>query len=496
MNTTMARFRSRMKTTPVCIGLLLAASSLGLSGCNVDGFLDPTQTGRFEHHPTTIPILDRLDIIETEQDIWGQTTEPVPEDLIPNDLEYRTVPGDVVTVSIFELYAQGAWFESSRRIDAGGYYRIPELGDVAAAGLTAQEIEDLVRRTLIEQEIMSRPQVNVALETGSAFRYTVAGDVERTALYNLNDPDLRLFDALASAGGVRGIPKKIFVVRSIPLDESVKPNYQRSAPAAPSNAAPAGSNEEPVDIDDLIDNLSDDGRPSPGMMSQDGNGPVDIDDLQPGRNAQPAQVELQPSEDQPSFFYDSQRGEWVRVAGNRANGGSSGGQAGGEPPMIAERIIEIDYERLEKGDSSVNIVIRPNDRIFVQGGERGLVWIDGEVRRPGVYALPVEGALTLSRLVTTAGGLGEIAIPERVDLTRKVGDNREATIRLNLAAIRNRTEPDVLLKPGDHVIIGTNFWATPLAVIRNGFRMSYGFGFLLDRNFGNDVFGAPPRSGR
>jgi len=29
-------------------------------------------------------------------------------------------------------------------------------------------------------------------------------------------------------------------------------------------------------------------------------------------------------------------------------------------------------------------------------------------------------------------------------------------------------------------------------VIRGGLRASYGFGFLLDRNFGNDVFGAPP----
>ncbi|MFM7480985.1 MAG: hypothetical protein ACKO4V_07665 [Planctomycetota bacterium] len=53
-------------------------------------------------------------------------------------------------------------------------------------------------------------------------------------------------------------------------------------------------------------------------------------------------------------------------------------------------------------------------------------------------------------------------------------------------------EPDIILKKDDHVIIGTNFWATPLAVFRNGLRITYGFGFLLDRNFGNDVFGAPP----
>ena len=35
-------------------------------------------------------------------------------------------------------------------------------------------------------------------------------------------------------------------------------------------------------------------------------------------------------------------------------------------------------------------------------------------------------------------------------------------------------------------------WAFPLAVVRSGFRVTYGWGFLLDRNFGNDVFGAPP----
>ena len=65
---------------------------------------------------------------------------------------------------------------------------------------------------------------------------------------------------------------------------------------------------------------------------------------------------------------------------------------------------------------------------------------------------------------------------------------------MNLAAIRNRTQPDVVIKPNDHIIIGTSWYATPLAIFRNGFRLTSGFGFLLDRNFGNDVFGAPPGS--
>ncbi len=157
------------------------------------------------------------------------------------------------------------------------------------------------------------------------------------------------------------------------------------------------------------------------------------------------------------------------------------------------RLLEIDYRDLISGKSILNVIVRPDDFINVVPPPTGVVYIDGEISRPGPYDLPATGQLTLSRLVAAAGGLGPLAIPERVDLVRRVGD-REATIRVNLAAIRERAEPDIALKSDDHVIIGTNFFAQPLAVIRNGFRMTYGFGFLIDRNWGTDIFGPPPEA--
>jgi len=157
------------------------------------------------------------------------------------------------------------------------------------------------------------------------------------------------------------------------------------------------------------------------------------------------------------------------------------------------RLLEIDYRDLIAGKSMLNVIVRPDDFINVVPPPTGVVYIDGEIARPGPYDLPATGQLTLSRLVAAAGGLGALAIPERVDLVRRIGD-REATIRVNLAAIRERSEPDIVLKSDDHVIIGTNFFAMPLAVIRNGFRMTYGFGFLIDRNWGTDIFGPPPEA--
>jgi polysaccharide export outer membrane protein len=161
---------------------------------------------------------------------------------------------------------------------------------------------------------------------------------------------------------------------------------------------------------------------------------------------------------------------------------------------MTQRVIEIPIKPLLAGQSDVNIVVRPGDVVRVPAASTGVVYVGGQVARPGTFSLPPSGKLTLLRVITAAGGMGQLGIPERVDLTRMVGTDREATIRLNMRAIAEKTQPDVILKADDHINVGTNFWAFPIAIIRNGFRMSYGFGFLIDRNFGNDIFGAPPGS--
>lgn len=163
--------------------------------------------------------------------------------------------------------------------------------------------------------------------------------------------------------------------------------------------------------------------------------------------------------------------------------------------VVAQRIIRVPFQQLMAGDTALNIVVRPGDIIRVPAMPRGEVYIAGQVNRPGVYNLSETGRLTLLRAVSSAsGGLSNLAIPERVDLIRVVGDGQQAMVRLDMRAIAEGTQPDVYLKADDMVNVGTNFWAFPLAVIRNGFRANYGFGLVIDRNFGSDIFGVPPES--
>jgi len=478
--------------------MILAAGQF--FGCEVDNFFDPSKTGRFEFSATSTPILDRIDIIEQGDDFWENAVGVTPEDLIPSDLSYRITSSDVVTVEIFELYASGMWTTATRRIDASGNFRIAELGDVRAAGLTAQEFQDQLTLLLLEQ-VMEHPVVNVVIEEGSGFHYTIYGAIAGPGVFTLRDPDMRLMDVLALSGGVSPIIKNIYIIREIVLTEDIKPIWERQQEGATGTSMEAAP--PPVSVEELIEQLGQDegDQPSPGMTAQENEPPIDLDELEPVRVAQEPDIDVDeldmgggaPGTDQ--WIYVPERDEWVRVRGGGID--PSMDQTASEtyrqePAMILEHVIKVDYQRLSKGDSSYNLVVRPNDRIYIDAPPIGVAYIDGEIARPGVYQLPQTGRLTLSRMVAAAGGFGAIAIPERVDLTRVVGDDREATIRLNLAAIRNRTEPDIYIKPDDHIIIGTNWLATPLAIIRNGFRATYGFGFLLDRNFGNDVFGAPP----
>ncbi len=482
--------------------LLIATVIVGaaqLLGCEVDSFFDPSKTGRFEPTATMIPILERLDVIEIEADPLARATQVTPEDLLPSDLEYRITAGDILTVEVLDLLAPGQLTVATRMIDAGGHFRLPVIGEIPCAGLTAQEFQDQLFR-IIHDTVVLNPVVNVVVEQGGGFSYTMYGAVGGIGMYSLRRADFRLMDAIVQAGGVFPSTTEIYIIREVSLSETVEFAPGRQGEGQP----PATGQEPPVDVDTLIEQMRQGGKNgvNPGLLPQDAQPLVDIDQLEPVRISDRPIVDVeelgtrrQPPLGDPNsgdtFIYDQERGQWVRVRSDEA-GGPAQDIGDGLPALFAERIIKVPYQKLKNGDSSYNIVVRPNDRIYVMEPLQGFVYIEGEIFRPGVYNLPRLGRLTLSRLVATAGGPGPLAIPERVDLTRIVGENLEATVRLNLGAIRQRTEPDVFLKPDDHIIIGTSWIATPLAIIRNGFRVTYGFGFLLDRNFGNDVFGAPP----
>ena len=152
------------------------------------------------------------------------------------------------------------------------------------------------------------------------------------------------------------------------------------------------------------------------------------------------------------------------------------------------RVIAVNLAKLYDGDPRMNIIIRPNDIIHIPSLEIGEFYIMGEVNRPGVYSLTGR-RITVKMAIAAAGNFAGLAWPSNSVLVRRIGENQEQTIPLNIEKIFRGKESDIFLKPDDVIEIGTHPAASFMAVIRNAFRMTYGFGFIYDRNFADPAIG-------
>ncbi len=518
------------------LGGLLAAT-----GCTeVDGWLwDPSVTGRWEQTPTIVPVLERIDVIESGEGEFVELTEVRPDDLVPRPIEYTVEPGDFLEITIFDYLATGVPSLYQVPVDPTGYIDLPQLDPIFVQGLTAQQIQQKLAEAIIEAGILNEPEVSATVPGPRQAVFSIFGAVPRVNTYPIPFPDFRLLDGITLAGGVSPVIRSVYVIRKVDL-ATVGTDARRPSEADPIRDGGTTPDDGPSDdILDLIDERFDepDQPPPPGVFASQPTGgaplrrdpaaPIDLDGVLPADLTSPAVDPARLAQDTPPLIdldggqttlLDHGRdpiastdeegrwvfrgGRWQRVADAPAPGP---GLPEGQDPLeaavptaedlITQRVIEIPVTPLLQGVAQYNIVIRPGDVINVPSPDVGVVYIGGPgINRPGTYTLNGTTSLTLQRAVMAAGGFSQIAIPERVDVTRMIGNDRQATIRLNARAIFEGTAPDIVLRPDDIVNFGTSFWATPLAIVRGGFRMTYGFGFLLDRNFGNDVFGPPPSS--
>lgn len=499
----------------VVAGVLLAGA---LGGCETNSFLDPSVIGRWEKTPTVMPILDRLSVIEDEPTEFVQTSAILESDLIPELSEYRLGGGDVVEIRIRDFFALGVEEPFVRSVDQRGFVELPRLGAIRVQGRTSAEAVTAIENAVRDRQISNNPVVSISLQQQRKQTFSVLGAVQTPGTFFIPAADYRLLEALTTSGGVNETIPELFVIRQIPLTDEAAGRMPEPEPtrrnrpgraADPRPAAPAGDAPKGDELIDLIDELSKPKTAPAGSPAVIGNQPegqavriarpadgpaIDLPDAMRS-SAAPGGAAPLANPDGAGSGWVFADGKWVKVSQGIA-GAEGGAAATGEQRVVTQRVIRIPVGPLLAGAADVNIVIRPGDVIRVPQPRSGLVYMTGFVGRPGPYNLPTEGKLTLQRAIVAAGGLSGLAIPERVDLTRVVGKDRQATIRLDLRAIAEQTQPDIYLKPDDQINVGTNFWATPLAVIRGGFRASYGFGFILDRNFDEDVFGVRPSNQR
>jgi polysaccharide export outer membrane protein len=102
-------------------------------------------------------------------------------------------------------------------------------------------------------------------------------------------------------------------------------------------------------------------------------------------------------------------------------------------------VLRIDLRDLQSGDLSKNLVLEPNDTLFVSPAPR--VYVSGEVRQPGAF--PFSPGMTVRQLIGLAGGLSEDGSTRGLRVIREVeGRAKEMKVRFE--------DP---IQPGDTVVV-------------------------------------------
>jgi polysaccharide export outer membrane protein len=139
---------------------------------------------------------------------------------------------------------------------------------------------------------------------------------------------------------------------------------------------------------------------------------------------------------------------------HRGAAGSGSAPLGATLPA-QDSVVEVDLIALvEKGDASANVRIQPGD--IVQVIPAGMVYVVGEVLRPGGYALAGGHPLTVLQALALAQGLSRTAAADRSLIVRTGEDGSRQEIPVNLGDVLDGSLPPPLLSAQDVLFVPNN----------------------------------------
>jgi len=223
------------------LGLLVC-----VAGCR-NGFIDPTEMGRYENKPLTIQILNNLDTGEDEIDPRFRNATPVrAEDLLPTPGDYTLSKNDLISLSITDLVAPNIETIKNMRISESGKISLPLIGQIQAAGLTESQLETAIQQAYRDANLIQNATVSVTVLEARGRTFVAYGSVSQVGEYPIFGADFRLLTALAYARGVQsptGIDY-IYIIRryqmsptpeAAPAGPATKPNTDILMPRSGAN---------------------------------------------------------------------------------------------------------------------------------------------------------------------------------------------------------------------------------------------------------------------
>ncbi len=508
---------------------------------------DPSKGIRTPEQSMINPIYSQVGLGDKTEELLPNATFPTLEDLKYAEEDYIIGPTDFLRISVLDLLQTGVETIMERQVSHSGQVDLLLVGSIKADGLTkdqlVEDIKDVYRRDFLKD-----PNVSIMVVAPRQNIFSIMGAISRPGTYGIMRKDFTLMEALALSGDVGQVnidwlyiyrpskdARKVKTAAPVEKEElpplptipdvepaprpatapAPKPATTPATDTAPSTKKAAGTQEQ---LDDLVKVIT-----STGTEPIRSEAPAAVKPSVAGSSAPRTSVET-PSRppaalDKPemsrketgardikaaavTYKWAYSNGRWIRVPQSttqttsiplpRREGAGDKDRYGWSKWNMSHlsRIIAIDLKELKAGNPRMNVIIRDDDIVYIPPLKMGEFYMMGEVLRPGAYSLTGR-RITVKMALASAGNLGPLAWPNNSILIRRIGRDQEQIIPLRLQNILQGRERDIFLKPNDIIAVGS-YWAAPfLAVWRNAFRLTYGFGFIYDRNYSEMEFEVP-----
>jgi polysaccharide biosynthesis/export protein len=127
--------------------------------------------------------------------------------------------------------------------------------------------------------------------------------------------------------------------------------------------------------------------------------------------------------------------------------------------MVAGKTVPEAQKAIEAAYREGRYLVTPQVTINIEEYAPREVSIDGMVRNPGRFPLPIEGGITVADLVLKAGGLTDTARGSAVTVTRRGPDGKQTVFTVDVESLikgkssGKAADNAFLLQPGDIVFV-------------------------------------------
>ena len=189
-----------------------------------NAFLDPTQVGNFRETNVVNEIQETISFRDKPTGI-ANAVDPTPDDLVAVVEEYKIGPGDVIQIRILDFLVRDVETELAVTVDELGFVVVPQLGQIRAEGLSAEQLRGELIQRAKARDIYSldvEPTVVVTLLTQQHRTFNVSGTVAGPSAYGIPRPDFRLREAINLAGGLDETVRTIYVFRGAKREKRIE----------------------------------------------------------------------------------------------------------------------------------------------------------------------------------------------------------------------------------------------------------------------------------